>query len=109
MANLPQHGARKRIGHIVWLGWMVLLITAAWLLPPLDSRRPADPLAAILVITGCAVGLILTCISGYRYFSESWRKCRVVRNRTEYVIWLSLESLAAIGVVIAALWGFSRL
>ena len=26
MANPPQNGARKRAGHIIWRGWMILLI-----------------------------------------------------------------------------------
>jgi len=109
MANPPQNGARKRAGHIIWLGWMILLIGAAWFLPPLDSRIKPHPAASVLVLAGCTVFLILTCISLYRYFCDSWLKSRDVPNRIEYVIWLSLETLAAIGVVIAALWGYSRL
>ena len=109
MANPPQDCERKRTGHIVWLGWMILLILAACLLPPLDSQIQPHPVAVILVVAGCAVGLILTCISGYRYFSDSWRQWRRFPNRVEYLVWLSLETVAALGVVIAALWGYSRL
>jgi hypothetical protein len=109
MADSPQNGATKRAGHVIWLGWMILLIVAAWLLPPLDSRIQPHPVAVILVVAGCAVGLILTCISGYRYFSDSWRQWRRVPNRVEYLVWLSLETVAALGVVIAALWGYSHL
>jgi hypothetical protein len=109
MAGPLQNGARKRAGHIIWLGWMILLIGAAWLLPPLDSRVKPHPAAIVLVVAGCAVFLILGCISLYRYFDDSWRKWRDVPNKPEYVVWLSLETLAAIGVVIAALWGYSRL
>jgi hypothetical protein len=109
MENPPQNGAKKRRGHLIWLGWMILLMAAAWLLPPLDSRVKPHPAAVVLVVVGCAVGLILTCISLYRYFNDSWRRWRSVPNNTEYVVWLSLETLAAIGVVIAAVWGYSRL
>ena len=77
---------------------MILLIAAAWLLPPLDSRVKPHPAAVVLVVVGCAVGLILGCISLYRYFNHSWRSWRSVPNKTEYVVWLSLETLTAIGV-----------
>ena len=109
MADPLQSGAKKGTRHIIWLGWMILLIGAASLLPPLDSRVRPHPAAIVLVVAGCAVGLILGCISLYRYFDKSWRQWRGVPNRTEYVVWLSLETLAAIGVVIAALWGYSRI
>ena len=96
MANMPQNRGRNRVGHIIWLGWMVFLIAAAWLLPPLDSRMQPDPVASVVVVAGCAVFLILTCASLYRYFNDSWRKWRDVPNRIEYVVWLSLETLAAL-------------
>jgi len=108
MADPLQNGAKKRAGHIIWLGWMILLIGAAWLLPPLDSRVKPQPWAVVLVVAGCAVGLVLGTISLYRYFHDSWRQWRDVPNKTEYIVWLSLETLAAVGVVIAALWGYSR-
>jgi hypothetical protein len=43
MANPPQNGARKRAGHIIWLGWMILLIGAAWLLPAARFPNKATP------------------------------------------------------------------
>ena len=44
--------ARLRIGHLVWIGWMVILIAAAVLLPPLDSRRQPHPAFALFVVVG---------------------------------------------------------
>jgi hypothetical protein len=103
MAELQQGATRWRLGHIVWLGWMILLIGAAWILPPLDSRSHPHPVAVMLVLLGCVTFLILTCISLSRYFRNAWRNSRTAPNRAEYVIWLTLESLAAVGVVTAAL------
>ena len=99
----------RKTGHLIWVGWMVLLIGAAWLLPPLDSRIRPHPASAALIVVCCAGMIAWTCVSLYRYFSRAWRNRRRVPNRTEYVVWLGLETLAAVGVVIAVLYGYSRL
>jgi len=57
----------------------------------------------------CRNDCLDVCVSLYRYFSRAWRNRRRVPNRTEYVVWLGLETLAAVGVVIAVLYGYSRL
>ncbi len=110
MPHEQQGGATSRAGHLIWVGWMVVLLAAAWLLPPLDSPRiEPHPVAAAVVVAACALFLIITCISLYRYFRAAWSKWRTVPNRTEYVVWISLETLAAIAVIVAAIWGYVRL
>ena len=109
MTEQQHNNVRARIGHLTWLGWMIILILAAVLLPPLDSRIQPHPTVAVFVVVCCAALLTVTCISLFRYFRDSWRKWRSVSNRTEYLIWLSLETFAAIGVLVAAVWGYTRL
>jgi hypothetical protein len=98
---------RLNLAHVA-LGWVVFLIGAALVLPPLDSHvQPHPALKALLFV--CGTGLIAaTFMAAFRYFNEAWGKARNVSNKAAYVVWLSLESLAAIVVLFLLFFGLRR-
>jgi hypothetical protein len=94
--------SRPKLAHVA-LGWLVFLIGAAWFLPPLDSYiRPKAAMRGLLLAC-CTVLVIATVVGTFRYFTEAWRKARTVANRTAYILWISLETLAAVVLLAAAL------
>ena len=48
---------------------------------------------------GYATLLVGTPIALITYFNRAWRRAGMVPNRAAYVIWLSLESIAAVGLL----------
>lgn len=82
---------------------MILLIGAAWVLPPLDSRMPLTAVTRVLILACCTVLVLATCVGTVRYSRHGWSKARTVPNRTGYVTWLILETLAALLVLAIAL------
>ena len=80
-------------------------VVAAVVFPPPDGRTSASRWLAypmLLFGTGLA-GFTVAAL--YRYFVESWRRVRVVSNRATYIVWLSLESSAAIVLVGLLVYG----
>jgi len=93
---------RVRLTHIV-LSWMILLVGAAWLLPPLDSHIPTNAVLGGLILACCAVLVIATCIVTLRYFEDARSRERSVPHRTSYIAWISLEILGAVAVLAVVL------
>jgi hypothetical protein len=85
--------ARLTIGRVV-LAWVAFLSIAALVLPNLDSHARAHPASKAIVAAGYVALLIASPIALVSYFNREWRRARSVPN-TAYVIWLSLESVAA--------------
>jgi hypothetical protein len=83
--------------------WLILLVGAAWLLPPLDSRTATNAVVRDLMLVCCAVLVIATCIATLQYFKNAWSKAGSVPNRGTYIAWISLETLAAVVVLVAVL------
>jgi hypothetical protein len=50
-----------------------------------------------MLAVGYATLLIGTPIALINYFNRAWRRVGTVPNTTVYVVWLSLESIAAVG------------
>jgi hypothetical protein len=90
---------RLTLGRIV-LAWFAFLWIASLVLPNLDSHARAHPAAKAIVGTGYVTLFIATPIALFRYFNGAWRKVRTVPNTTAYMIWLSLESVAALGFLV---------
>jgi hypothetical protein len=88
--------SRLTLGRFV-LAWMVFLWCAALALPHLDSHAQANPVVKAIFVAGYATLLTGTPIALMNYFNRAWRRVGIVPNTTVYVIWLSLESLAAVG------------
>jgi len=68
-------------------------------LPNLDSHTSANPVVKTIIAVVYALFLIGTPVALAAYFNRAWRRVGAVPNRTEYVIWMSLESIAGIGLV----------
>jgi hypothetical protein len=85
------------------LGWLIFLIGAAWLLPPLDSHIRPKAATRGFILACCSLLLFATCVGILRYFADAWKRARTASNRTAYIVWLSLETLAAVALLTAAL------
>ena len=90
--------SRLTLGKVV-LAWVVLLWTAAMVLPQLGPQVQAHPIVKtvvavlfVLLFTGTPIALI-------RYFSQAWRRVNTVPNRVAYVTWLGLETIAGAGLI----------
>jgi len=88
--------SRLTLGKVA-LAWAVFLWCAGLVLPNLDSHAQAHPAVKAIVAAGLATLLIGTPIALATYFNRAWRRVAAVPNRTAYVLWLSLESIAGIG------------
>ena len=90
--------SRVTLGKIA-AGWAIFLLCAGMMLPNLDSHTRANPVVKTIVAVVYTLFLIGTPIALATYFNRAWRRVRAVPNRTEYVIWMSLESIAGIGLL----------
>lgn len=88
--------SRLTLGRVA-LAWFAFLWTAALVLPNLDSHAQANPVVKAMLLAGYATLLVGTPIALINYFNRAWRRVGTVPNTTVYVIWLSLESIAAVG------------
>lgn len=89
---------RLALGRVA-LVWIAFLWGVALILPNLDSHAQARPAVKSIVAAGYALLLIGTPISLIAYFNRAWRRVGTVSSTTVYVIWLSLESIAAVGLL----------
>ena len=83
----------------VLIAWLVFLLGAALILPPLDSHAPVSSTQGLVLLLCLGLLLIATPIAAVRYFRQAWQKVDSVPNRTSYVVWLGLETTAAVGVL----------
>ncbi len=90
--------SRLTLGKVA-LAWVVFLWSAALVLPQLGPRTQAHPIVkalvsgmSVLLLTGTPIALI-------GYFNRAWRRVDAVPNRVAYVTWLSLETIAGVGLV----------
>jgi len=94
---------RMRLSRItisrIALAWVVLLFCAALILPNLDSHTRSLPVVKAIVAIPYTIFFIVTPIALVTYFNRAWRRVSSVPNRTEYVVCLSLESIAGAGVL----------
>lgn len=89
---------RLTLGKVTVAGF-VFLWAAALILPNLDSHARVHPAVKVIVTVYLALLLGATPIALVDYFNRQWRRVRSVPNRSAYVLWLSLESIAAMGVL----------
>lgn len=90
-------GTGKQLGFVL-LGWVVMLVVAASVLPPLDSHLQPAPLTYWSVVTLTILLAISTAIIVPGYLYQSWLKLPTAPNRTLYGLWLGLESLLLLAV-----------
>lgn len=68
-------------------------------LPNLDSHARAHPVVRAIIAVVYGMFLIGTPIALATYFNRAWRRVSIVPNRTAYLIWMSLESIAGAGLL----------
>jgi len=90
--------SRLTLGRIA-LAWAAFLWCAGLVLPNLDSHTPAHPAVRAIAAIVYALFLVGTPIALANYFNRAWRRVGTVSNRTAYVVWLSLESIAGAGLL----------
>ncbi len=90
--------SRITLKAIAFAGTLFLLCVALEL-PSLDSHQRARPVVRAIVAIVYTMFFVVTPIGLATYFNRAWRRVSSVPNRTAYVIWLSLESIAGAGVL----------
>ena len=85
--------SRVTLGKIAF-GWAIFLWCAGMVLPNLDSHTRAHPAVKVIIAVVYTLFLIGTPIALATYFNRAWRRVATVPNRTAFVIWMSLESIA---------------
>jgi hypothetical protein len=90
--------SRVTLGKIA-LAWAVFLWCAAMVLPDLNLHTRAHPVVKAIVLVVYTLYIIGTPIALATYFNRAWRRVSAVPNRTAYVIWMSLESIAGAGLL----------
>jgi hypothetical protein len=90
--------SRVTLGKIAF-GWAVFLWCAAMVLPNLDSHTRAHPVVKAIIAVVYTLFLIGTPIALITYLNRAWRRATTVPNRTVYLIWMSLESIAGAGLL----------
>lgn len=90
--------SRVTLGKIA-LAWAIFLWCAGMLLPNLDSHTRAHPVVKAIIAVVYTLFLIGTPIGLATYFNRAWRRVATVPNRTAYVIWINLESIAGAGLL----------
>jgi len=90
-----------KYGLVLFLGWALILGTAAFTLPCTDSN------VIVFAITGLMlVWLALSVAALFFHFFRAWRRVSAVPNKTAYIAWLSIESAFALVAVAGIVWFF---
>ncbi len=69
------------------------------MLPPLDSHAPVNLSVKAAFAVASSLLCIGTLIALMTYFTKVWRKAKTAPNRTAYVVWIGIETIAALSVV----------
>ena len=85
-------GGQVKKNILLVAGWIILLVLASFLLPPLDSRVNPGPLLAKSFIVATIAMSLYTVVIMFGYFNRSWRRVGLVPNRAEYATWLGFQT-----------------
>jgi hypothetical protein len=91
----------KRIGAgpILFGGWVIVLLSAAILLP-----RDVPNVIAFPIIVLLAIWFLLSVVALFIYLYRAWRRVGAVSNKAAYIAWLSIESAFALAAVAGIVW-----
>lgn len=99
MQLLPRVTVRR-----ILFAWAVLLSGAGLILPNASLHSRLRGFDGYLFVAMCVTLLVLSPIALFRYFNEAWRRVGEVPNRSAYVAWLGLESVAATALLAGLLY-----
>jgi len=85
---------RIRLGLVVFCGWLVILASAALILPRTESRVIGFPIVALMILW-----FVLSVIALALYFYRKWRRAFSVPCDWVYIVWMSVETLFALVVL----------
>ena len=88
-------------GPVIFCGWLVILGTAAVILPRTVSNAVAYPVILLM-----AVWFLLSVLALFFYFYRAWKRIGAVSNKVGYIAWLSIESAFALAAVAGVVWFF---
>jgi hypothetical protein len=86
---------RIRWGLVLVCGWLVILISAAILLPPTNTKIIS--VMAIPILALMLFWLLLSVVGLFVYFYRAWRRVAFVPNKAAYTAWMSIETTFALG------------
>jgi len=89
---------------VLCCGWFTILVIAAIILPPTDSRTILGKAVPFLVLT--AVWLLLTIVALATYFYRAWRRIPLVSSKRTYVAWLTFEAACVLASACGLVWLF---
>jgi hypothetical protein len=89
---------------VLFCGWLVILVSAAIILPPAGSKVSSVGATPILVLM--FLWLLLSVIALSVYFYRAWRRVGLVENKAAYVVWMSIETGFAVTVIAGLVWFF---
>jgi hypothetical protein len=91
---------RIKWGLALFVGWLVILLSAAIILPRSDvSNAVAYPIILLM-----AIWFLLSVVALFFYFYSAWRRVGAVSNKGAYIAWLSIESMFALAAVAGIVW-----
>jgi hypothetical protein len=90
--------SRVTLGKIAF-AWAIFLWCAAMVLPNLESHTRVHPVVKAIITVVYTLFFIGTPIALITYFHRAWRRATTVPNRTAYIIWMSLETVAGAGLL----------
>jgi hypothetical protein len=105
--NRPNAKGEPKPGrHLLYafIGWGVFACTAAFVLPPTDSRVEPPPLTFWSIITITALLAIYTALAVPGYLRHAWLKLPTVPNKLAYGLWIGLESVVLVAIEFGALY-----
>jgi hypothetical protein len=88
-------------GLVLVGGWLMILLSAAIILPRDVSNAVAYP-----IILFMAIWFLLSVVALFFYFYKAWKRVGAVSNKAAYIAWLSIESAFALAAVTGIVWFF---
>ena len=90
---------RKKLGLVLFGGWLIILLSAAIILP-----RDVPNVVAYPIILLMAIWFLLSVVALFFYFYSEWKRVGAVSNTAAYIAWLSIESAFALAAVAGLVW-----
>jgi hypothetical protein len=92
---------QTKLGLVLFGGWLIILLSAAIILPRDVSNAVAYPVILLM-----AIWFLLSVVALVVYFSRAWKRVGAVSNKAAYIAWLSIESAFALAAVAGIVWFF---
>ena len=93
----------KRIkwGLVLFWGWVVILISAAVILPSIESKAVAFPILVLMLMW-----FLLSVVALVFYFYRAWGRVAAIPNKAAYIAWMSIETVFALAALAGLVWFF---